>query len=71
MGRVSHSLWLNGEPVSYTQLDVYKRQAIQLKDHYLATGKVNALDLEGYGRFTQDPETWAIYYETIGVTGFK
>jgi ubiquinone/menaquinone biosynthesis C-methylase UbiE len=45
--------------------------AIQLKGHYLATGKVNALDLEGYGRFTQDPETWAIYYATIGVTGFK
>jgi ubiquinone/menaquinone biosynthesis C-methylase UbiE len=45
--------------------------ATQLKDHYLATGKVTAMDLEGYGRFTQNPQAWAIYYATIGLIGFK
>ncbi len=43
--------------------------AIQLKDKYLATGKVTPLDLEAYGRFTQSPESWAIYYATIGAIG--
>lgn len=45
--------------------------AIQLKDKYLATGKVTPLDLDAYGRFTQNPESWAIYYATIGAIGHK
>lgn len=45
--------------------------AIQLKDKYLATGKVTPLDLEAYGRFTQSPESRAIYYATIGAIGHK
>jgi hypothetical protein len=37
----------------------------------LATEKVNPLDLDAYGRFTQSPESWAIYYATIGAIGHK
>lgn len=64
----------NDSPLSFGGSGVammMNMSAVQLKRHYLATGKVNALDLEGYGRFTQNPETWAIYYATIGVIGYK
>lgn len=45
--------------------------AVQLKEKYLATGKVSAMDLEAYDRFAHDPHAWAIYYATIGAIGRK
>lgn len=45
--------------------------AAQLKDKYLATGKVTAEDLAGYDRFTHSRDSWAIYYATIGAMGRK
>jgi SAM-dependent methyltransferase len=45
--------------------------AVQLKEKYLATGKVTAADLSAYGRFTHSPDSWAIYYTTIGAVGRK
>lgn len=45
--------------------------AVQLKEKYLATGKVTAADLDAYARFTQDPASWAIYYATVGVIARK
>lgn len=48
-----------------------KMSAEQLREKYLATGAVTASDLTQYGRFTEDPESWAIYYATVAVTGQK
>ncbi|MBI5853815.1 MAG: class I SAM-dependent methyltransferase [Nitrospirae bacterium] len=48
-----------------------KMSAEQLRDKYLATGAVTALDLTQYGRFAEDPQSWAIYYATVAVTGRK
>lgn len=45
--------------------------AVQLKEKYLATGKVSASDLEAYDRYSRDPAAWAIYYATIGAVGRK
>lgn len=45
--------------------------AVQLKEKYLATGKVSATDLEAYARYSRDPAAWAIYYATIGAMGRK
>ncbi|MBK8574468.1 MAG: methyltransferase domain-containing protein [Elusimicrobia bacterium] len=45
--------------------------AVQLKEKYLATGKVTGSDLEAYSRFTQNSDSWAIYYATIGAIGQK
>jgi ubiquinone/menaquinone biosynthesis C-methylase UbiE len=50
---------------------VMKMSAEQLREKYLATGVVGQLDLERYCRFADDPNTWAIYYATIAVSGRK
>jgi predicted O-methyltransferase YrrM len=42
-----------------------------LKDKYLATGCVDLYDLAAYERFTQNPDSSAIYYVTISVVGRK
>ena len=44
---------------------------IQLREKYLATGVVEQSDLEQYCRFAEDPNSWAIYYATIAVSGRK
>jgi hypothetical protein len=50
---------------------VMKMSAGQLREKYLATGAVDQSDLERYCRFADDPNTWAIYYATIAVSGRK
>ena len=50
---------------------VMKMSAEQLREKYLATGIVGPSDLERYCRFAIDPNSWAIYYATIGVSGWK
>jgi hypothetical protein len=50
---------------------VMKMPAEQLRENYLATGVVGPSDLERYCRFADDPNTWAIYYATIAVSGRK
>ena len=50
---------------------VMKMSAEQLREKYLATGFVDQSDLERYCRFADDPNTWAIYYATIAVSGRK
>jgi len=50
---------------------VMKMAAEQLREKYLATGVVGQSDLERYCRFADDPNTWAIYYATIAVSGRK
>lgn len=50
---------------------VMKMSAEQLREKYLATGVVDQSDLERYCRFADDPNTRAIYYATIAVSGRK
>ena len=50
---------------------VMKMSTEQLREKYLATGFVGQSDLERYCRFADDPNTWAIYYATIAVSGRK
>ena len=50
---------------------VMKLSAEQLREKYMATGVVGPSDLERYCRFADDPNTWAIYYATIAVSGRK
>jgi SAM-dependent methyltransferase len=50
---------------------VMKMSTEQLREKYLATGVVGQSDLEGYCRFADDPNSWAIYYATIAVRGRK
>ena len=50
---------------------VMKMSAEQLREKYLATGVVRQSDLERYCRFADDPNSWAIYYATIAVSGRK
>jgi SAM-dependent methyltransferase len=50
---------------------VMKMSAEQLREKYLDTGVVGQSDLERYCRFADDPNTWAIYYATIAVSGRK
>lgn len=45
--------------------------AAPLKEKYLATGKVTEEDLSAYDRFAHSPDSWAIYYATIGAMGRK
>lgn len=48
---------------------IMKWSAVQLREKYLATGVVSEADLDRYCRFADDPETWAIYYATVAVSG--
>ena len=50
---------------------VMKMSTEQLREKYLATGIVEQSDLDRYCRFAGDPDTWAIYYATIAVSGQK
>ena len=50
---------------------IMKMSAVQLREKYLATGVVTEQDLDRYCRFADDPQTWAIYYATVAVSGRK
>lgn len=48
---------------------IMKLSAVQLREKYLATGVVSEADLDRYCHFADDPESWAIYYATVAVSG--
>ncbi|KAI9134337.1 class I SAM-dependent methyltransferase [Acaryochloris sp. CCMEE 5410] len=48
-----------------------KMSTVQLAEKYLATGVVTQADIDHYGRFAEDPNTWAIYYATVSVVAQK
>lgn len=50
---------------------IMKMSAVQLREKYLATGVVSEEDLEEYCRFAENPQSSAVYYATIGVSGRK
>ena len=50
---------------------IMKMSAVQLREKYLATGVVTEQDLDRYCCFADDPQTWAIYYATVAVSGRK
>lgn len=50
---------------------VMKMSTMQLAEKYIETGKATQQDIEQYCQFAEDPDTWAIYYSTIGVTAKK
>jgi ubiquinone/menaquinone biosynthesis C-methylase UbiE len=50
---------------------VMKLSTEQLWEKYLATGVVGPSELERYCRFADDPNSWAVYYATIAVSGRK
>ena len=65
---------VNNSPVVQGGSDLAKmmNMSVQhLKDAYLTTGKVNEEDFELYRQFTEDPQSLAIYYATIGVVAQK
>ena len=47
-----------------------KLSAEQLREKYVATGLVTESDIEQYCRLADDPDSWAIYYATVAVTGW-
>lgn len=50
---------------------IMKMSAMQLHERYLATGEVSDEDLDQYCRFAENPQSSAVYYATIGVSGRK
>lgn len=50
---------------------VMKMSTIQLAEKYIETGKATQQDIEQYCQFAEDPNTWAVYYATVGVTAKK
>jgi hypothetical protein len=48
---------------------IMKLSAVQLREKYLATGVAGESDLDRYCRFADNPNTWAIYYATVAVSG--
>jgi ubiquinone/menaquinone biosynthesis C-methylase UbiE len=47
---------------------VMKMSTVQLAEKYIATGEATQEDIEQYCLFSEDRNTWAIYYATVGVT---
>jgi hypothetical protein len=69
-----HLTMVNDAPLcagGFGMATVMKMSTEQLREKYLATGIVGQSDLEWYCRFADDPNTWAIYYATIAVSGRK
>lgn len=50
---------------------IMKLSANQLHNEYLATGRVTKTDINRYGRFADDPKSWAIYHGTVVVRAQK
>lgn len=44
---------------------IMQLSSYQLKNAYLATGVATKSDITRYGRFAEDPTTWAIYHGTV------
>ncbi len=47
---------------------VMKLSTMQLAEKYIATGEATQEDIEQYCLFADDPNSWAIYYATVGIT---
>lgn len=50
---------------------IMKMSSVQLAEKYIATGEATQEDIELYCQFCDDPNAWAIYYGTVGVTAQK
>ncbi len=50
---------------------VMKLSTMQLAQKYIATGEANQEDIEQYCLFADDPNTWSIYYATVGIIAQK
>ncbi len=50
---------------------IMKLSAHQLAERYLATGRVTKTDLTRYVRFSEDPDSWAVYHATVAVMAQK
>lgn len=50
---------------------IMKMSTLQLSEKYIATGEATRADLERYCRFAENPDSWAVYSATVGVTGQK
>lgn len=50
---------------------VMKMSAERLADKYIATNKATREDIERYCQIAEDPQSWAIYYSTIGAAARK
>lgn len=64
----------NDAPVSAGGSGLAKMMAMsaqQLREKYLATGVVSETDLQHYGECAEDPQSRAVYYATVAVTGQK
>ena len=64
----------NDAPVSAGGSGLAKMMAMsaqQLREKYLATGVVSEADLQHYGECAEDPQSRAVYYATVAVTGQK
>ncbi|NJP11448.1 MAG: methyltransferase domain-containing protein [Leptolyngbyaceae cyanobacterium RU_5_1] len=46
---------------------VMRMSAEQLAEKYVATGKVSYEDIQRYSAFSESPDSWAVYYSTVGV----
>jgi len=46
---------------------IMRASAEQLRAKYVATGRADEADVEGYLRFALDPEAWGLYYATVRV----
>ncbi len=66
--RVEHEGHLSPGGGAIAQL--MKLSAEQLREKYVATGLVTEADIEQYCRLADDPDSWAIYYATVAVTGW-
>ena len=56
-----------GNPVNLGTMMAMSAQ--QLRDKYLATGIVAEGDLQDYCRMAGDPQSLAVYYATVAVSG--
>lgn len=64
----------NDSPVSAGGSGLAKIMAMsaqQLREKYLATGVVSEADMQCYGQLAEDPQSRAVYYATVAVTGRK
>ncbi|PSB02601.1 SAM-dependent methyltransferase [Merismopedia glauca CCAP 1448/3] len=50
---------------------VMKMSTVQLAEKYISTSVVDSTDIDRYCQFADDPQTWAIYYGTVGVIARK
>ncbi len=65
-------IWLEIGPGAGSSLATIKKlSARQLSHHYLANGLLAKTDINRYNRFTDNPQSWAIYHGIVVVHSKK